>query len=343
MKKINLFICAMCAALVCNYNIVQANSYETFSSGLTLGSTGTAVNMVQEMLIRGGYLTLPQNVKRGFFGPLTQQALIKWQRDNNITPATGYFGEKSKLAATQYYDSLTEYFTWSIGPRYTSCTQMMAMSDKCFTVTTPEGTSFDLAYIKGFEYEEGYQYVIKVKKIYNLSFLSIGAVISEISEYNDVLVEIVSKQKVGANKNKKIEVSGKIKLREGDCMPMRPSVDYVKNTPDHFYGCDKFDGVGVSAKAYIYKPISEQTYWDNREDSNFIPDKKPVKTIKSNSNGDFSVTLPLGIYTLLIDDGGDYICDMSFTGRDDAPVCPFIVGESLREDDNVFVIDHATY
>ena len=64
----------------------------TFTSNLTIGSTGSEVVALQDLLISRGHLVMPAGVSKGYFGPLTQQALAKMQAANGISPAVGYFG-----------------------------------------------------------------------------------------------------------------------------------------------------------------------------------------------------------------------------------------------------------
>lgn len=64
----------------------------TFTSDLTLGSTGPEVSALQQWLVNRGYLVMPAGVAMGYFGPLTQSALAKYQAEAGISPAAGYFG-----------------------------------------------------------------------------------------------------------------------------------------------------------------------------------------------------------------------------------------------------------
>lgn len=64
----------------------------TFTSDLTVGSTGAQVTALQQWLSSKGYLTMPAGVAMGYFGSLTQSALAKYQVAAGITPAAGYFG-----------------------------------------------------------------------------------------------------------------------------------------------------------------------------------------------------------------------------------------------------------
>ncbi len=64
----------------------------TFTSDLTIGSTGSEVTALQQWLVQKGYLTMPAGVAMGYFGSLTQSALAKYQAEAGISPAAGYFG-----------------------------------------------------------------------------------------------------------------------------------------------------------------------------------------------------------------------------------------------------------
>lgn len=64
----------------------------TFTQDLTIGSTGSEVSALQSFLVSKGHLTMPAGVAMGYFGPLTQSALAKYQAAAGISPAAGYFG-----------------------------------------------------------------------------------------------------------------------------------------------------------------------------------------------------------------------------------------------------------
>lgn len=57
---------------------------------LTIGSEGSDVSVLQSILIAGGHLDIGQPT--GYFGPLTQSALISYQSVHGISPASGYYG-----------------------------------------------------------------------------------------------------------------------------------------------------------------------------------------------------------------------------------------------------------
>jgi uncharacterized repeat protein (TIGR02543 family) len=61
---------------------------------LTLGMSGTDVKALQDLLIAQGY-AIPAGAT-GFFGAQTKVALTAYQDANGITPATGYFGVKTR-------------------------------------------------------------------------------------------------------------------------------------------------------------------------------------------------------------------------------------------------------
>ncbi len=64
----------------------------TFTMDLTVGSTGSEVVALQQMLVAKGFLTMPAGVAMGYFGEATRSAVAAWQAANGITPASGYFG-----------------------------------------------------------------------------------------------------------------------------------------------------------------------------------------------------------------------------------------------------------
>lgn len=76
--------------------IPVAGNSANFSRNLTTGSRGDDVAGLQKILIQKGYLALGYDT--GYFGNLTQAALIKYQADNNINPAVGYFGPVTRAA-----------------------------------------------------------------------------------------------------------------------------------------------------------------------------------------------------------------------------------------------------
>jgi peptidoglycan hydrolase-like protein with peptidoglycan-binding domain len=67
-----------------------------FTQNLTLGSTGSEVGALQQVLVSQNHLTMPAGVAFGYFGPLTQAAVAKWQTANGVSPAAGYWGPISR-------------------------------------------------------------------------------------------------------------------------------------------------------------------------------------------------------------------------------------------------------
>ena len=74
----------------------SSSSSMTFTQNLTLGSTGSEVVALQQTLVAGGHLVMPAGVAMGYFGPLTQAAVAKWQAANGVSPAAGYWGPISR-------------------------------------------------------------------------------------------------------------------------------------------------------------------------------------------------------------------------------------------------------
>lgn len=63
----------------------------SISNSLSIGSRGNDVVTLQTFLEEGGYLMIPTGVSKGYFGPLTQNALAKFQSKKGL-PSYGYFG-----------------------------------------------------------------------------------------------------------------------------------------------------------------------------------------------------------------------------------------------------------
>ncbi len=64
-----------------------------FKRNMKIGSTGDDVQELQKYLISQGYLVLKNATK--YFGPLTHNALKKWQKARGL-PSTGFFGPMSR-------------------------------------------------------------------------------------------------------------------------------------------------------------------------------------------------------------------------------------------------------
>ena len=61
-----------------------------YTRDLTVGSKGADVSALQSLLIAQGDLKI--SAPTGYFGPLTQAALAKFQAANGIKPSSGFFG-----------------------------------------------------------------------------------------------------------------------------------------------------------------------------------------------------------------------------------------------------------
>jgi peptidoglycan hydrolase-like protein with peptidoglycan-binding domain len=81
----------------------------TFTRDLTIGSQGTDVTALQKFLISLSYLGSAYNT--GYFGSLTQRALIKFQAANGISPAVGYFGPKTRAEVNGQENTATPTLT----------------------------------------------------------------------------------------------------------------------------------------------------------------------------------------------------------------------------------------
>lgn len=69
----------------------------TFSHNLSYGTTATDVSQLQQFLADEGLYNGPITAT---FGPLTETALIAFQKQEGITPATGFFGSITRADAS---------------------------------------------------------------------------------------------------------------------------------------------------------------------------------------------------------------------------------------------------
>ena len=70
---------------------------------LTVGDRGTDVADLQGILSEQGYLEVPMGVPYGYFGPLTQSALARYQASLGVVPASGYYGPVTKSRVIQAF------------------------------------------------------------------------------------------------------------------------------------------------------------------------------------------------------------------------------------------------
>jgi len=69
-------------------------AWNPFTRNLTLGSQGSDVTALQNILISQSYLGAGYDT--GYFGHLTEGALVKFQLAHGISPASGYYGSKTR-------------------------------------------------------------------------------------------------------------------------------------------------------------------------------------------------------------------------------------------------------
>jgi peptidoglycan hydrolase-like protein with peptidoglycan-binding domain len=113
-------------------NNVSAQT-SAFSRDLTIGSTGTDVSALQQVLATAGTFNMPPT---GFFGAITKAALASWQASKGL-PATGFFGPMSR-AALSIGDTLP---TFPSGPA-PHITNILPMATSTGATVTLTGTGF---------------------------------------------------------------------------------------------------------------------------------------------------------------------------------------------------------
>ncbi len=107
MKKITLGVgIAFALTMLVSVPFAQAESPNILvGPDLALGSTGPSVVVLQGLLSELGYLNVPVHVPLGHFGPMTRDALAKYQVAQNVSPAAGYFGPVTKNAMRAHFAS----------------------------------------------------------------------------------------------------------------------------------------------------------------------------------------------------------------------------------------------
>jgi hypothetical protein len=69
----------------------------SITANLSVGASGQNVVALQTFLIAKGFLTMPVGIVEGYFGNLTKQTLVAYQKSVGL-PATGYCGPMTRLA-----------------------------------------------------------------------------------------------------------------------------------------------------------------------------------------------------------------------------------------------------
>jgi len=108
----------------------------TFSTDLTVGSTGADVVALQSFLVAKGLLTIPAGVAEGYFGSLTQAAVSAYQAMKGITPTAGYFGPITRAAVNADEAAMGGVSTTSACPAGYTCTPTNPVTTP---VTCPAG------------------------------------------------------------------------------------------------------------------------------------------------------------------------------------------------------------
>jgi len=105
--------------LNCIANTTPVISYSTFTRNLTLHTVGPDVKTLQQFLILKNFLGIGNDT--GYFGPLTYQALVQYQKAMGIVPPSGYFGPltRSVVAASTNTLPLTQTTTPQVAAIFT--------------------------------------------------------------------------------------------------------------------------------------------------------------------------------------------------------------------------------
>ena len=104
-KKNSTIVCVPVATKITSP--VTVSKSIVFSRDLTVGSRGEDVRNLQKLLNSNDFIITPSGDgspgrESDYFGNLTQKALVRFQIANNISPAIGYFGPKTRAIISKY-------------------------------------------------------------------------------------------------------------------------------------------------------------------------------------------------------------------------------------------------
>ncbi len=80
--------------------MMKSDSMMSAEMDLYLGSRGDGVIALQTFLESHGLLVIPAGVAKGYFGPLTKSALMKYQESEGLR-AIGYYGPLTRVAMSK--------------------------------------------------------------------------------------------------------------------------------------------------------------------------------------------------------------------------------------------------
>lgn len=98
MTELQAMIAALQAQIAALSGGSSTSHSHTFTTDLTVGSTGAEVVALQQFLVSKGFLTMPAGVSMGTFGSMTQSAVAAYQSSKGIMPASGYFGPATRAS-----------------------------------------------------------------------------------------------------------------------------------------------------------------------------------------------------------------------------------------------------
>lgn len=135
MKKIILGVIALAAVA----GATQANA-ATFSTNLTVGSTGNDVVALQTWLVEKGFLTMPAGVAKGYFGQLTKSAVAAYQATVAL-PTTGFFGPMTRAKLGEVGNTAVSTPGCPAGMVCTPTTPVVVTCPAGFTCTPVAGST----------------------------------------------------------------------------------------------------------------------------------------------------------------------------------------------------------
>lgn len=89
--------CGNLGGAMMSKDVMTSNKSMMYNEDLSFGSRGDRVVRLQTLLEEKGYLVIPAGVTKGYFGPLTKAAVMKYQAALGVK-STGYYGPLTRAA-----------------------------------------------------------------------------------------------------------------------------------------------------------------------------------------------------------------------------------------------------
>lgn len=173
---------ARIAALQQQLNVLQGNPVSSaVTKNLSLGSSGSDVISLQQLLVSQGFLAMPPGVAMGYYGNLTKSAVSRWQAEHGVS-TTGVWGPLSRELSQRQVKTdiaknetatVTQTQTVAVSDNYPSTPGTPAASISSSQISLSWTPSADKAGIKGYNiYRNGVRQNVSASNSYTDTDLS---------------------------------------------------------------------------------------------------------------------------------------------------------------------------